>query len=290
MPITQPPQGNGTNGGLPSQTPQPQAMATASSAEVANAKKVLKQVRKEIAAFHNLRRRNNEVAAGLRPGMMPPLQARQVMAQLRDAEKEQQAVAQLRQLIGILAGREPTRQEVQMGIPAGIENSLGAWPVIVVAGVAATGASVYSIFSYLRAREENIFQQTANPTERMVRRVTDNIWSITALGAVGALGYMYWKHEHEEKEEEKEEEEEEEEAIPNPRPRPVGKLGQYLEKLTKAKPKANSEEKEEDEEDEEDEDENEDEDEEIEDADDEQESDDSDDTSEEDEASDEEDE
>jgi hypothetical protein len=221
----------------------PMNMNAAPPAEVANAQRILKQVRREIAAFHNLRRRNNEVAAGLRIGMVPPEHARQLMAQMRDAQKEQEAVAKLRELIGILAGREPTRQEVQMGLPPGIENGLGAWPAVVVTGVAATGASVYSIFSYLRAREENIFQQTANPTERVMRRVTDNIWSITALGAVGVLGYMYWK----EKSDKDEDEDEDEEDESKPRPRPVGKLGQYLEKLKRNPSKEDDDEEEEEE-------------------------------------------
>jgi len=240
MPTTIPP---GGNGGVPPQQNQTMAqMGPAASTDVANAQQILKQVRREIAAFHNLRRRNNEVAAGLRMGLVPPMQARQIMAQLREPQKEQEAVAMLRQLIGILAGREPTRQEVQAGLPPGIENSLGAWPAVVVTGVAATGASVYSIFSYLRAREENIFQQTANPAERMMRRVTDNIWSITALGAVGVLGYMYWKEKAGYKDDEKDDDEDDAEDEPRPRPRPVGKLGDYIEKI-----KANPSEEDEDE-------------------------------------------
>jgi hypothetical protein len=156
---------------------------------------VLRKVRKEIAKFHDIRRRNNEVAAGLRMGSVPPDQARQIIVQGRDAEKERQAVEQLRQLITIIHGRSPTKEEMQIGIPDGFEAGLGAIqiPAVVAVGLASAGAGVFSVFSYLRAREETIQHQTATPMERLMNAAANNVWAIAAAGAVGLGAVMYFK-------------------------------------------------------------------------------------------------
>lgn len=178
-------------------TPQPAdpGQPAASPAEVAAAQRVLKKVRKQIAEFHNVRRRNNEVAAGLRQGAVMPDQARQIIGINRDPEKEREAVEKLRQLIGIVLGREPTAEEMRQGIPEGFEASLGMglWPQVVAVGVASTAAGVYSVFNYLTTREETIQLQTATPTERLINAAANNIWAIAAVGAVGLGALMYYR-------------------------------------------------------------------------------------------------
>jgi hypothetical protein len=192
---------NGTppNGQPPAAQPQPQPQAAgeplASPQQIAAAQQVLRKVRKEIAKFHEIRRRNNEVAAGLRQGSVPPDQARQLILQGRDPEKEREAVEQLRQLITIIHGRPPTKEEMQVGIPDGFENGMGIIqvPAVVAIGLASAGAGVYSVFSYLRAREETIQHQTATPMERLMNAASRNIWAIAAAGAVGVGALMYFK-------------------------------------------------------------------------------------------------
>jgi hypothetical protein len=191
-------QQNGTpqNGQPPAAAqPQQQGEPIASPQQLAAAQQVLRKVRKEIAKFHEIRRRNNEVAAGLRMGSVPPDQARQIIVQGRDAEKERQAVEQLRQLITIIHGRPPTKEEMQVGIPDGFETGLGVIqiPAVVAVGLASAGAGVFSVFSYLRAREETIQHQTATPMERLMNAAANNVWAIAAAGAVGLGAVMYFK-------------------------------------------------------------------------------------------------
>jgi hypothetical protein len=177
------------------QQPQQQGEPLATPQQIAAAQQVLRKVRKEIAKFHEIRRRNNEVAAGLRQGSVPPDQARQIILQGRDPSKERQAVEQLRQLITIIHGRPPTKEEMQIGIPEGFEAGMGAIqiPAVVAIGLASAGAGVFSVFSYLRAREETIQHQTATPMERMMNAAANNIWAIAAAGAVGLGAVMYFK-------------------------------------------------------------------------------------------------
>jgi hypothetical protein len=194
--------------GQPAPTPQPAdpGQPAASPAEVAAAQRVLKKVRKQIARFHNVRRRNNEVAAGLRQGAVMPDQARQIIAMNRDPDKEREAVDKLRQLIGIVLGREPTAEEMRQGVPEGFEASLGMglWPQVVAVGVASTAAGVYSVFNYLTTREETIQLQTATPTERLMNAAANNVWAIAAVGAVGLGALMYYRGKHAGEEEAKE--------------------------------------------------------------------------------------
>lgn len=190
---------NGTppNEQPPAVEPQPQAVGEpiATPQQIAATQQVLRKVRKEIAKFHEIRRRNNEVAAGLRRGSVPPDQARQIIMQGRDAEKEREAVEQLRQLITIIHGRPPTKEEMQVGIPDGFEAGMGLIqiPAVVAIGLASAGAGVYSVFSYLRAREETIQHQTATPMERLMNAASRNIWAIAAAGTVGVGAVMYFK-------------------------------------------------------------------------------------------------
>jgi hypothetical protein len=170
----------------------------ASPGEVANAQRVVRDARRAIAQFHELRRRNNEIAAGMRMGAISPDEVRKVMALHRSEDMERKGVGALRRLIRIVLGREPTKQEMQMSLPPGFEESLGmgAWPVVVTTGLVAAGAAVHSIFSYLSTQEENIALQIMTPTERMLYQIRQNLWAVAAVGAVGLAGYLYWKHEH----------------------------------------------------------------------------------------------
>lgn len=167
----------------------------ASPQQIAAAQQVLKKVRKEIAKFHDIRRRNNEVAAGLRPGSVSPQEAREIIRINRDPAREREAVDRLRQLIGIVLGRDPTSEEMREGLPEGFEASLGmgVWPQVIAVGVAATATGVYSVFNYLSSREETIQLQTATPTERLLNAAANNIWAIAAAGAVGVGALMYFK-------------------------------------------------------------------------------------------------
>ncbi|MHC4119757.1 MAG: hypothetical protein ACYSWO_19845 [Planctomycetota bacterium] len=131
--------------------------------------------------------------AGLRAASMWPQQVQQVVHATREPSVEAQAVAQLRQFLRVLRGHEPTRQEMQEGIPEGLEQQMGMGgiPLAIGAVAIALGSSVYSIFSYLDNHEERIAQQTATPLERGLRALSDNIWGVAAVGAVAGGVYVY---------------------------------------------------------------------------------------------------
>jgi len=162
-------------------------------AEVRQLQDTIRNVRKIIARFHDTRRRNNERMAGLRAASVYPQQVQQVVHSTRQPEVEAQAVEQLRQFLRVLRGHEPTRQEMQEGIPDGLEQQMGMGliPFAVGAVAIALGTSVYSVFSYLDSHEERIAQQTATPLERGMRALSDNIWGVAAVGAVAGGVYIY---------------------------------------------------------------------------------------------------
>jgi hypothetical protein len=170
----------------------------ATPTEIADAKIMLEKVRSTVEQFHDIRRKNNERVAGLRPSVMPLEQLRQFVNQQRDPQMEERAVEALRQLISVIHGREPTRQEVQEGVPAGFEDSLGlgGWPAIVAVTMASTGAVVYSYFSYLKATEETIQLQSATPFERVLNAISNNIWGIAAVAGAGVAGYYMYQRRH----------------------------------------------------------------------------------------------
>jgi len=169
--------------------------AEASPAQVAEMRVMIKRVRDEIAKFHHSRRQNNERAAGLRASMMHPMHVQQLTRSARNSQVEAQAVEALRQFITVLGGREPTREEMQQGIPEGYEDrlGLGMWPVAlaVIAVAGATGASVYEYFHYLNNIEDGIQQRTATPLERVLQALSDNIWGVAAVGAIVLGGAIY---------------------------------------------------------------------------------------------------
>ena len=162
-------------------------------AEVRQLQDTIRNVRKIIARFHDTRRRNNERMAGLRAASVYPQQVQQVVHATRQPEVEAQAVEQLRQFLRVLRGHEPTRQEMQEGIPEGLEQQMGMGmiPFAIGAVAIALGTSVYSVFSYLDNHEERIAQQTATPLERGMRALSDNIWGVAAIGAVVGGVYIY---------------------------------------------------------------------------------------------------
>lgn len=176
-------------------TDQASMQRMASPQEIADAKLMLEKVRNIVAQFHEIRRKNNERVAGLRPSVMPLGQLQQFVRQQRDPQMEERAVAALRQLISVIHGRDPTRQEIQEGIPNGFEESLGlgAWPALVAVTLASSGAVVYSYFSYLRATEETIQLQSATPFERAVNAISNNIWGIAAVAGAGVFGYYLYQ-------------------------------------------------------------------------------------------------
>lgn len=172
---------------------QQEPMATPE--QIAQAKASIKQVRDVVARFHKIRRKNNERAAGLRPAMMFPQQVQEVLRASRNSQAEQQAVEKLREFLRVLRGHEPTRQDMQEGIPNGIEDQLGAViiPASIAVSLAGLGVGVYSVFGYLTAIEETTQQQTATPLERLLQAASDNVWGIAAVGAVGLGAAYYYK-------------------------------------------------------------------------------------------------
>lgn len=177
---------------IPQLTPE-EASRDMTPAEIRQLQETIKNVRKVIARFHDTRRRNNERMAGLRAAKMWPQQVQQVVHATREPAVEAQAVEQLRQFLRVLRGHEPTRQEMQEGIPEGLEQQMGMGgiPLAIGAVAVALGTSVYSIFSYLDNHEERIAQQTATPLERGLRALSDNIWGVAAVGAVVGGVYVY---------------------------------------------------------------------------------------------------
>jgi hypothetical protein len=172
---------------------QQEPMATPE--QVAQAKASIRQVRDIVARFHKIRRKNNERAAGLRPAMMFPQQVQEVLRTNRNPQAEQQAVEALRGFLRILRGHEPTRQDMQEGIPSGAEDQLGMVmiPAAIAVGLASAGASVYSVFNYLTTIEERMQQQEATPLDRLLQGMSDNIWGVAAVGAVGLGAAYYYK-------------------------------------------------------------------------------------------------
>jgi len=167
----------------------------ATSSELSSAKRSMAKIRKEIAAFHDLRRKNNEIAAGLRVTPLGMEMARSVIRENRDLNLEQQAVSSLRQFLSIVHGREPNAQEMRTISPVMEERlSMGAWPAVIAVGLATAGMSTYQIFSHLRDQEERIFLQTASPIERLMYLTQKNIKALAVLGTIGAGGYLWYKH------------------------------------------------------------------------------------------------
>jgi hypothetical protein len=179
---------------MPNQQPPTQVEdRTASPAEVAEAQRMMVAIRKLIAQFHETRRRNNEIAAGLRRARVTPDQARMVLAQTRDPQLEAQAVDALRQYLSILHGREPSRQEMQYGIPTGAEQQLGmgVWPYVVMVGLGAAGTSVYSYFQAVAERERTAQMAMETPIDRVMRLARENTTALTIAGALGIGAYWY---------------------------------------------------------------------------------------------------
>lgn len=179
---------------IPQLTPE-EANREMTPAEIRQLQDTIHNVRKVIARFHDTRRRNNERMAGLRAAKVYPQQVQQIVHATREPAVEAQAVEYLRQFLRVLRGHEPTRQEMQQGIPEGLEQQMGmgGLPFAVGAVAVALGTSVYSIFSYLDNHEDRIAQQTATPLERGLRALSDNIWGIAAVSAVAGGVYVYHK-------------------------------------------------------------------------------------------------
>lgn len=179
---------------MPNQQPTPQVEdRMASPAEVAEAQRMMVAIRKLIARFHETRRRNNEMAAGLRRAKVTPDQARMILAQTRDPQLENQAVDALRQYLSVLHGREPSRQEMQHGIPNGTEEQLGlgVWPYVVMVGLGAAGTSVYSYFQAAAERERTAQMAMETPIDRVLRLARENTTALTVAGALGVGAYWY---------------------------------------------------------------------------------------------------
>ena len=176
-------------------TANAQEMAT--PAQVAEMRTMIKKVRDVIARFHRIRRQNNERAAGLRASMVHPQQVQEMLKSTRNSDNEAQAVEALRQFITVLGGREPTREEMQQGIPEGYEDRLATTgmgvgiPLAIVAVAIAAGGSVYSYFNYMTTVEEGNQQRTATPLERGLQALSDNIWGVAAVGAIVLGGAIY---------------------------------------------------------------------------------------------------
>jgi hypothetical protein len=175
-------------------------------------------IRKLIAQFHETRRRNNEIAAGLRRARVTPDQARMILAQTRDPQLENQAVDALRQYLSILHGREPDRQEMQYGIPNGAEQQLGmgVWPYVIMVGLGAAGSSVYSYFQSVAERERTAQMAMETPIDRLMRLAQENTTALTVAGAVGLGAYWYHTKQKEKREHGEGDGEEGEEPKKNP--------------------------------------------------------------------------
>jgi hypothetical protein len=165
----------------------------ATPAQVAEMRAMVKKVRDVIARFHRIRRQNNERAAGLRASMVHPQQVQALLKSTRNPETEAQAVESLRQFITLLNGSEPTREEMQQGIPEGYEDRLAMTGIpFAIAAVALSAAGgVYSYFNYLTTVEEGNQQRTATPLERALQALSDNIWGVAAVGAIVLGGAIY---------------------------------------------------------------------------------------------------
>lgn len=170
----------------------PQMQRAPTPQEVATAQRTLKRLRTEIARFHKLRHENNEVAAGMRAALVTPQQAQALLSQRRDADMEQRAVAELRKVIAIVRGREPTQQDMAELLPGGLEMGLGIWPYVALAGIVAAGGSAISYFSYLNTQEERIAEETRGPVASTLRAISENTWAVVGLGGLALLGLLYW--------------------------------------------------------------------------------------------------
>ena len=177
---------------IPQLSPQ-EAAREMTPAEVRQLQDAIQKVRKVIAKFHDTRRRNNERMAGLRAASVWPQQVQEVAQRIREPQIENQAVETLRQFLRVIRGHEPSRQEMQEGIPGGLEDqvAMGGIPLAVGAVAVALGASVYSVFNYLGNHEQLIAQQTATPLERGLTLLSENIWGVAAVGAVVGGVYVY---------------------------------------------------------------------------------------------------
>lgn len=177
---------------IPQLTPQ-EANREMTPSETRQLQDTINRVRKVIARFHDTRRRNNERMAGLRAATVWPQQVHEIVHNTRQPQVEHQAVEQLRQFLRVLRGHEPNRQEMQEGIPDGIEDQLAmsGIPFAIGAVAIAMGTSVFSIFTYLNDHEDRIAQQTATPLERGLRALSDNIWGVATVGAVVGGVYIY---------------------------------------------------------------------------------------------------
>lgn len=158
---------------------------------IGQARSTLQAVRTEIAKFQRLRTANNEVISGLRQGLVPQEQAAQLASSYRDAGMEQQAVAQLGELIRVLRSGQDGAVDLSDPLPPALEDNLGALPLAIPI-VIALGAGVYSGFSFLRAREERLLAETRGPVAEMIASLTSNTWALALVGALGLGGFIWW--------------------------------------------------------------------------------------------------
>lgn len=173
----------------------------ATEAEKADASVRLEELRKAIQRFHKERLKTGEMLMGLRPMRYPQAEAAKIVKQLRDPTLEQRMVDELRVLNRLLLGREPTVEEMEVGIPP--QDQLGFLPAIPLAwtllGVTAIGGGAWTLTSYFNsaAERERRLQRELNPQAAFWSDVADTVTRYgmpVALFGGGVFGLWWlWK-------------------------------------------------------------------------------------------------
>lgn len=185
--------------------PQPPAVQSQAPEQVtqdqkeleAEARRFLTELRKSINRFHTARLSTNAAIAGTAPNRkgLPPWEVAQKVRELRDTERTNQAVSDLRDLLTLMYGRQPTENELEAGPPGG--EALGVWvipgSVVALAAIAGGAWSLAGLFNYLTERELRIQSELGIRNTSVWDTIVD--WAPTAavVAGAGVAGFLLWR-------------------------------------------------------------------------------------------------
>jgi len=163
----------------------------------AEAKHNLTELRKAINRFQSARLSTNAAIAGTAPNKkgLPPWEIARKVRELRDADMTNRAVSDLRDLMTLLYGRQPSESELEAGPPDG--EALGVWvipgSVIAITAIAGGSWSLSGLFDYLTQREIRIQSELGIRNTSLWDTVAG--WAPTAavVGGVGVGAFLLWR-------------------------------------------------------------------------------------------------
>jgi len=161
------------------------------------AKRNLTELRKAINRFQTARLSTNAAIAGTAANKkgLPPWEIARKVRELRDVDMTNRAVSDLRDLMTLLYGRQPTESELEAGPPDG--EALGVWviPGSVIALTAIAGGSwaLSGLFDYLTQRELRIQAELGIRNTSLWDTLLGYAPKAAMVGGVGVGAYLLWR-------------------------------------------------------------------------------------------------